>query len=211
MADGTTTAGPRRPEAMTARQLDRRRRVLDAVHALLAGAPPHEVQVKDIAEHAGVSLAAIYGYFSSKDHLLGEALVDWAGRMNTGGRRRSLPKDPAERFGALVCRGVRAYRREPQYAALFLFVAASSDPHAIECMGRLSEHVGGAMVESLAYLGPGPAADVQRIVGNAWTGGLFECVHGLSTFAELERSMAAACRLLLQAAGPAVESDTRVS
>ena len=90
-------------------------------------------------------------------------------------------------------------------------MAASSDPHAIECMGRLSERVGGAMVESLAYLGPATAADVQRIVGNAWTGGLFECVHGLSTFAELERSMAAACRLLLLAAGDGVESDTRVS
>jgi AcrR family transcriptional regulator len=211
MANGATTTGPRRPEEMTERQLDRRRRVLDAVHALLAGAPPHEVQVKDIAENAGVSLAAIYGYFSSKDHLLGEALVDWAGRMNTGARRRSLPKDPADRFAALVQRGVRAYRREPQYAALFLFVAASNDPHAIECMGRLSEHVGGAMVDSLSYLGPATAADVQRIVGNAWTGGLFECVHGLSTFAELERSMAAACRLLLRAAGDPVVSDTRVS
>jgi AcrR family transcriptional regulator len=190
---------------MTSRQLDRRRRVLEAAHELLAGAPPHEVQVKDIAERAGVSLAAIYGYFSSKDHLLGEALVDWAGGL-TAGRRRSLPADPAERFTELVRRGVRAYRREPQYAALFLFVAASRDQHALECMGRLSEGVGGAMADALAYLGPATALAVQRIVGNAWTGGLFECVHGLSSFTELERSMVEACRLLLAAAGP----DTRV-
>jgi TetR/AcrR family transcriptional regulator, cholesterol catabolism regulator len=201
------TTGPRRPEDMTTRQLDRRRRVLDAAHELLAGGSPHEVQVKDIAERAGVSLAAIYHYFSSKDHLLGEALVDWAGGLTAGRRRRSLPEDPAERFTELVRRGVRAYRRAPQYAALFLSVAASRDPHAIECMGRLNEGVGGAMADALAYLEPGTALDVQRIVGNAWTGGLFECVHGLSTYAELERSMVEACRLLLAAARP----DARVS
>ncbi len=193
------TVGPRRPEHMTSRQLDRRRRVLAAAHELLAAAPPHEVQVKDIAERAGVSLAAIYHYFSSKDHLLGEALVAWAEGLGESTRRRSLPKDPAARFTELIRRGVRAYRREPQYAALFLFVAASRDPHAIECMGRLSAHVGGAMADALSYLDAQTALDVQRIVGNAWTGGLFECVHGLSSFAELERSMAAACRLLLRA------------
>lgn len=189
--------GPRRPEDMTARQLDRHRRVLEAAHELLATAPPQEVQVKDIAERAGVSLAAIYHYFSSKDHLLGEALVGWAAGLGEGARRRSLPKDPAERFAELIRRGVRAYRRQPQYAELFLFVAASRDPHAIECMGRLSQHVGGAMADALSYLDDATAQDVQRIVGNAWTGGLFECVHDLSSFAELERSMAAACRLLL--------------
>jgi TetR/AcrR family transcriptional regulator, cholesterol catabolism regulator len=187
-------------ENMTSRQLDRHRRVLEAARALLATAPPQEVQVKDIAERAGVSLAAIYNYFSSKDHLLGEALVAWAAGLGEGTRRRSLPRDPGARFAELIKRGVRAYRKEPQYAELFLFVAASRDRHAIECMGRLSEHVGGAMVEALSFLDDAQAHDVQRIVGNAWTGGLFECVHGLSTFAELERSMAAACRLLLRPA-----------
>jgi AcrR family transcriptional regulator len=209
----SVAAGPRRPEDMTSRQLDRRRRVLDAAHELLAAAPPQEVQVKDIAERAGVSLAAIYHYFSSKDHLMGEALVDWAAGLGAGARdrRRTRPTDPGERFADLIRRGVRAYRRQPQYAALFLFVAASRDSHAIKCMGRLNEHVGGAMADALSFLDPATAQDVHRIVGNAWTGGLFECVHGLSSFAELERSMAAACRLLLRSAGSAAIADTRVS
>src|SRR3954468_9367028 len=70
-------ATPQRPETMTPRQLDRRRRVLDAVHELLAERPLHDIQVKDIADRAQVSLAAIYRYFASKEHLLAEALTDW--------------------------------------------------------------------------------------------------------------------------------------
>lgn len=184
-------------ESMTARQLDRRRRVLDAAHALLAEVPVHEVQVKDIAERSGVSLAAIYNYFSSKDHLLGEALVDWAhGLTERATRAVRRGSDYAE----LVRRGVRAYGRSPQYAVVFLQTAASTDEHAIECMGRLSSDVGGTLSAALGHLDPEAVAGIQRIVGNAWTGGLFECVHGGQTFAELERSLATACRVLVEAA-----------
>ena len=175
---------------MTSRQLDRRRRVLDAAHALLAEVPVHDVQMRDIAERSGVSLAAIYNYFSSKDHLLGEALVDWAHGLAAPGRAGKLE------FADLVRRGVRAYARAPQYAEVILQTAASTDPHAIECMGRLSNDVGGPLRAALDHLDPATADAVQRVVGHAWMGGLFECVHGRQTYAELERTLATACRLL---------------
>ena len=182
-----TAVAPAAVETLTPRQAERRRRVLDAVHALVAERPVAEVQVKEIAERSGASLAAIYRYFSSKDHLLGEALVDWAEGL-VGGPRR-----PAT-FEELVRRGVRAYARAPQYAELFLVTTASRDPFAVECLGRLSQRIGGAMASSL---GERPDADdLQRIVGHAWTGGLYECVHGMTTWAELERSIGLLCRLV---------------
>ena len=42
------------------------------------------IQVKDVADEAGVALGTLYRYFNSKDHLFALALLDWA----SGFRRR---------------------------------------------------------------------------------------------------------------------------
>ena len=190
-------AGPQRVETMTPRQLDRRRRVLDAVHDLLAERPLQEIQVKDIADRAQVSLAAMYRYFASKEHLLAEALVDWAEDRGRAYERRSPSGSPSDRFAEVVRRGLRAYRKSPQYAELFLEVSASRDPHAVACMGRLSNLVGGGMRAALEGVEPETADAVRTSIGHAWVGGLFECVHGRETFAELESSLVTTCRLLV--------------
>lgn len=194
--------GPQRPETMTPRQLDRRRRVLDAVHELLSERPLDDIQVKDIADRAQVSLAAIYRYFASKEHLLAETLVDWVEDRGRAPERRVSGRTVAERFATIVRRGLRAYRHSPQYAELFLETSASRDAHAVVCMGRISELVGGGMSAALEGIDPQVADDIRTTVGHAWVGGLFECVHGRTTFAELEQALVATCVLLLEPLEP---------
>jgi len=195
-------AQPLDPATMTPRQRERRTRVILAVHQLVEEGRVRDLQVKEIAERSGVSLAAIYRYFSSKEHLLAEALLDWAQRFTV--RRRAAVPGPDD-FAATVRRGVEAYRRHPHYAELFLEVAASRDPFAVATFGRMSDGVNTAMLDSV---GGAAAEQIVTIVGNAWLGGLFACVHGRSDFAGLERSLEAACRLLVAgAARPALVSE----
>ena len=184
---------PLDPEAMTPRQRERRARVLTAVHELIEEGHVRDLQVKEIAERSGVSFAAIYRYFASKEHLLAEALLDWA---QTFGKPRRT-KD----FAATLRRGVDAYRRHPHYAELFLEVAASRDPYAVSAFGRMSDAVTAAMLDAVGADDPEVAREIVTIVGNAWLGGLFAIVHGRSDFAGLERSLDAAARLLLAGAG----------
>jgi AcrR family transcriptional regulator len=185
---------PLDPGSMTPRQRERRERVLAAVHELVAEGHVRDIQVKEIGDRAGVSLAAIYRYFSSKEHLLAEALVDWAQRFSAPSRR---PTD----FAGTVRRGVEAYRRHPHYAELFLEVAASRDPYAVAAFGRMSDGVTSAMLGAVGAHDPDVAREIVTVVGNAWLGGLFAIVHGRSDFAGLERNLDAACRLLLAGAG----------
>lgn len=192
--DGT----PLDPTTMTPRQLERRRRVVAAVQELVEEGRVRDLQVKEIGERAGVSLAAIYRYFSSKEHLLAEALLEWAQRFTTP--RRMPPPGPAG-FAATVRRGVEAYRRHPHYAELFLEVAASRDPFAVATFGRMSDGVSTAMLEAVGGGDSAAGREIVTIVGNAWLGGLFACVHGRSDFAGLESSLEAACRLLTAGAG----------
>ena len=184
-------------EDMTPRQRERRERVITAVHELVEEGHVRDLQVKEIAERSGVSLAAIYRYFSSKEHLLAEALLDWAQQF--GARRR------ARDFTSTVRRGVEAYRRHPHYAELFLEVAASHDPYAVQAFGRMSDGVTSALLDAVGAEDEAVAKEIVTIVGNAWLGGLFAIVHGRSDFAGLERSLAAASRLLVAGAQVAVD------
>ncbi|MHB8661892.1 MAG: TetR family transcriptional regulator [Acidimicrobiales bacterium] len=195
---------PQDPSTMTVRQLDRRARVIAAVQDLVAERGVVELQVKDIADRAEVSLAAIYRYFSSKEHMLAEALREWADRLTA--RRRPPALESRDAFATLVTRGVAAYRRSPRFAELFLEVAASRDPHAIASFGAMGDVISSAMYGSLPPLDPDLADQIVHIVGNAWLGGLFDCVHGRSEFIDLERSLETACHLLLAACATGVAS-----
>ena len=77
----------------------RRQRIVDAAMAMLEDREFERIQVKDIADGASVALGTVYHYFSSKEHLFGEVLVQWAGSLRTSITRRSLAgADPAARL-----------------------------------------------------------------------------------------------------------------
>lgn len=68
MSDGTRENRPAIPE--TPVQLARYDRVLAAATGLLSAGGQEAVQMKDLAQRAGVSLATLYRYFPSKDYVL---------------------------------------------------------------------------------------------------------------------------------------------
>src|SRR5690606_3501682 len=103
---------------------------------------------------------------------------------------------PSERFAAIVRRGVRGYARAPQYAQVFLETASSRDPHALDCLARLGALIGRRMRHALDDVDPAVADGVRITMGHAWVGGLFACVHGRSTWTELEGALLATCDLL---------------
>ncbi len=65
------------PEHLTERQAARRRAVIEAAVDLASEGGYEAVQMRDVAERAGVALGTIYHYFASKDILLSMALVEW--------------------------------------------------------------------------------------------------------------------------------------
>ena len=101
MADGTTAV----PE-LTDDQRDRRQRIIDAAFELGAEWGYDAVQMRDVAATANVSLATIYRYFSSKDHLLAAAMSDWTARL----QRRVATSPPAGRHDGRAARRRAAAR-----------------------------------------------------------------------------------------------------
>jgi TetR/AcrR family transcriptional regulator, cholesterol catabolism regulator len=119
------------PESLPRTQQARRQGIIAAAVELLEEGEYDTVQMRDVAERAGVALATIYRYFTSKEHLYAAALLEWAADYPVKGRalERSNGGDEA-RFRALMRRAVRAFERHPQMMRALIVLESSNDPNA---------------------------------------------------------------------------------
>jgi AcrR family transcriptional regulator len=110
-------------------QRARRQRIVDAGGRLMMALDYDRIQVKDVADEAGVALGTLYRYFNSKDHVFACALQTWSQGF---GERLELPAagSPAARVKAVYQRAVKAFARQPRVYGAMLQVQSSTDPHA---------------------------------------------------------------------------------
>jgi AcrR family transcriptional regulator len=190
---------------MTPAQLDRRRRVVDAVIQLVAAGRLDELGMKEVADRSGVALGTIYRYFSSKDHLAAAALAEWAegldGRSGRSGRARGAREvasgPAADRLVAIVRRAVRAYERQPDFARLLVLAATSTDPFARECYRRMGVSVYTTLGAALDDLDPGERRPVLDVVGAVWYQAMIDWVNSRKTIDDVYESVESAARLVL--------------
>lgn len=189
---------PRALETMTRAQLARYRRITDAVIELVGEIGPDTLQMRDVAARSGISLATIYRYFSSKDHLLAAAVVDWQGRltdrvlteMGPGGRRPPAAS-AEERVLRFAQRELRAFQRQPHFARLTVTLICSADPYASETIARMNAASDAAMAALMPDVPAAAAATVNVAVQAVVLTGLIAWVTGRKAWpdilADLER------------------------
>lgn len=192
---------PRPIEAMSPRQLERRRSLLSAALALVNETGVERLQMKQVSERSGVALGTAYRYFSSKDHLLAAAIADWH-RLLLADLVADLRSPRAgltgtDRVVRFVRHGMRAYQRQPQLARLRVSVAASTDPFASEALQGLVRADAAALNAVMAEVPPGAGDVVRHIVGHAWQGELTAWVTGRTTLDDARRRLEDVVRLVL--------------
>ncbi len=167
------------PATMTPRQRDRRNRLIDAALDMLAAEDYERIQVKDVAENAGVSLGTLYNYFSSKERLFAEALVRWADGMPTSIRQRPLQNaPPAEQLKEAVHRALRAFERRPQMARLVHVLETSTDGFAGELLHRMDLATSDAYMQALSVVDPIVARKALDVVNAVFSVQLREWSRG---------------------------------
>jgi TetR/AcrR family transcriptional regulator, cholesterol catabolism regulator len=121
---------------MTSRQLIRRAKVIEAVVELIAEVGAEALQMRDVALRSGVALATVYRYFSSKDHLVAEALLAWSEQFK---RESDMPTGRSvDRLKIAFRRAARAFELYPCIYGHMLAVQASTDPLAMEMYARFA-------------------------------------------------------------------------
>ena len=171
---------------MTARQLVRRAKIIEAVIDLIADVGADAVQMRDVAQHSGVALATVYRYFSSKDHLLAAALEDWQKRLTRRivGPNGRTDKDPLPSVLDYLQRAQRAFHRNPQMTTLMLQTMTSTDVEAraaIDQMNRTNAEMFNRLLEGVE------SEDIPHIsfaISAALSNGLAGVLTGMLTLDE---------------------------
>src|SRR3954470_7590037 len=117
--------------SLRADQRERRQRIVDAAEQLMFDVDYERIQVKDVADRAGVALGTLYRYFNSKDHLFACALQSWSEGFD--GRLGPTATGPTvDRVKAVYRLAARAFERQPRVYDVMMRIQSSNDPLAVE-------------------------------------------------------------------------------
>ncbi len=112
-------------------QVERRNRLLEAARSLASEGGYTAVTMRDVAERAGLGLATVYRYFSSKDHLIAEVHAKRGQEIAKEIQAAPPLGQYAEQRVAKVCeRLVEIVVQDLNLAAAGVMAVASCDPAA---------------------------------------------------------------------------------
>jgi AcrR family transcriptional regulator len=188
--------------ALARSQAARRRRVLDATLRLAAEGGFDAVQMRDVAAAADVALGTLYRYFSSKERLLLEAMVEQQADL-----RRYLEVHPppertsAGRVVAVLRRANGALREHPDVTAAMVRSIGSAQTENADIVRRVTEIMTAIITRAVHGPEDRPATDhelrVARILMQVWLSSLNGWVCGVDGPERVDDDLEAAATLLL--------------
>ncbi|MFK4064349.1 TetR family transcriptional regulator [Streptomyces sp. NPDC029674] len=197
-------ANPAAPP-LTERQEARRRRILHASAQLASRGGFDAVQMREVAEAAGVALGTLYRYFPSKVHLLVATMQDQLQHMHTTIRKRPpAGETPAERVAETLMRAFRALQREPHLADAMVraltFADRSVSPE-VDTVSRLTT----AIILDAMGLTETPTArqlSAVRVIEHTWHSALITWLSGRASIAQVKIDIETVCGLIDLTAEP---------
>jgi TetR/AcrR family transcriptional regulator, cholesterol catabolism regulator len=197
----TATAGAAtETEFSSVAQRERRQRILDATLALASKGGYEAVQMRAVADRAGVALGTLYRYFPSKIHLLVSGLAREFERNQEKLDRTPIPGDtPYDRMLHVLGRMTRAMQREPMLTEAMTRAFMFADPSAaaeVNTVARLMER----MFTRAMHEGE-PSADeiaIARVIGDVWLSALVAWVTRRASANDVSSQLELAARLLLR-------------
>jgi len=187
-------------EFSSAAQRERRQRIVDATLTLASRGGYEAVQMRAVADRAGVALGTLYRYFPSKIHLLVSGLAREFERNQEKLDRLAIPGDtPYERMLFVLGRVTRAMQREPMLTEAMTRAFMFADPSAaaeVNTVARLMER----MFTRAMHEGD-PTADeiaIARVIGDVWLSSLVAWVTRRASADDVSNQLELAARLLLR-------------
>ena len=180
-------------------QQERRRRLIDAAFELGAEGGYEAVQMRSVSETANVAMATIYRYFSSKDHLLAAAMMEWTDRLR-GRVAQSPPRGDtaADQMVDVLNRACRAMERQPKLSEALVRALSSADVGVRESGAEVSRHIAEMGNDILEGLPADVRADILSVLGHVWYSTLVSWANGRRDFSSVMVELERASRVLIE-------------
>ncbi|MEV6108313.1 TetR family transcriptional regulator [Streptomyces sp. NPDC051940] len=204
----TTSPSKPRPSAapqpaggapLTERQEARRRRILHASAQLAGSGGFDAVQMREVAEQAGVALGTLYRYFPSKVHLLVATMQDQLQLLHETLRKRP-PTEPTAgaRVAGTLMRAFRAMQREPHLADAMMRALTFADRSVSPEVDTVSRLTTAIILDAMGLQGrPTPAQlSAVRVIEHTWHSALITWLSGRASIAQVRIDIETVCGLL---------------
>ncbi|CAM3159085.1 MULTISPECIES: TetR/AcrR family transcriptional regulator [Actinomycetes] len=169
----TTTAAATLSSELPAWQQARRLRIIKAANAALKEQEYEQIQIRDVANGAGVALGTLYRYFSSKEHLYAAVLLDWAAPAYA----RSGEELSEHQIRAKMNAVISSFERRPHFFKVHVILQSSADPNAKALLAQFFEVCQHTLADDFARLGPEAAKDAAimlwSIINTVLTGTVY--------------------------------------
>ncbi|MEU5577598.1 TetR family transcriptional regulator [Streptomyces huasconensis] len=197
-------ANPATPP-LTERQEARRRRILHASAQLASRGGFDAVQMREVAEAAGVALGTLYRYFPSKVHLLVATMQDQLQHMHTTIRKRPPGGETAaERVAETLMRAFRALQREPHLADAMVRALTFADRSVSPEVDTVSRLTTAIILDAMGLPEPPTAQQLSavRVIEHTWHSALITWLSGRASIAQVKIDIETVCRLIDLTATP---------
>ncbi len=160
-----------------------------AANTLLERGEYDAIQMRDVAQEAGVALATLYRYFTSKEHLYAAALLEWAGDFPAAPRRSpsASTEDDEARLRRLMRRAVRSFERYPQMIRAVTVLESSTDPNARALFEEFAALNIGALMDALSSTDEATAAAIIEAANSVMVTRLRSWSQGRTSIQDVHR------------------------
>ena len=201
------TAEPTTPSTVAATgvrsrsQHQRRKRIVQAAAALASRGGVEAMQMRTVAERAGVALGTLYRYFPSKMDLVvavvSEELDLLAGSLD---RRPPRSERPARRAIEVLMRATRGLMREPELADALIRSLLLSDvktDFGDRMTGLLLRASATSPADGDTIAEDDDRRDAVRALSSAWVMEMIEMLRGHATAEQIQKRLELAADRLL--------------
>jgi TetR/AcrR family transcriptional regulator, cholesterol catabolism regulator len=202
---------PTAPEvsSLTKSQALRRTRIVETAFELLLAQPYEKIQMRDIADAAGVALGTLYRYFSSKELLFSFVSLKWADRLDERVHRRPLQGHTnGERLTELFGRSMHSFEMYPQFFDSARVISSSNDPPVMSNVNALAERASGIYHAALVGVPSSEAATIVLCCQALMDWLLKDWYRGRIPMEEARRRMGMGIDLMLRSIDYPVEPST---
>jgi AcrR family transcriptional regulator len=155
--------------------------------------------MRDVATEANVALGTVYRYFTSKERLLLEAMVEEIGALADHLQARPPVGDtPAARVVDVLSRGTASLQRHPEVTAAMVRASGAAAPDEADVVRRISDTMT-RIITGAIHDGPPSPRDlaIARTLQQVWLSSLIGWVGGVDEASRVIADLAAATELLL--------------